>query len=114
MAKYGVYIIDHHNSFTTRLAVGHTASVQEVGNLIVGLRFYRNVYINYQSDKELFDENDAPSWSNQDCIIYWHDDRGGWSQFEERPNDGWAWCSCDEPDLMPHMAIGNWTYHEIG
>jgi len=108
-----LYIVDHHNSFTTAIHIRRVNAV-DILSLIQGLRFYQNVYINYEKDDDLFDADGCPSWSNQDCIIYWHDDRGNWSQFEERPNDSWAWCSCDEPDLMPHMAIGNWTYHEIG
>ena len=109
-----LYIVDHHNSFTTAI---HTNQLtpNDALLLIQGLRFYQNVYINYQKEDDLFDNEDAPSWSNQDCVIYFY------QQLPTTPSafePSWAymvyedgkWKACDEPDLAPHAQ---WVQHEI-
>tara|TARA_R110002126_G_scaffold108515_1_gene245129 strand:+ start:179 stop:496 length:318 start_codon:yes stop_codon:yes gene_type:complete len=66
-----LYIIDHHNSFTTAI---HTTNMGGHDALLMlqGLRFYDNVYLNYANDEDLFKSDDTPSWSNQDCVVYYH------------------------------------------
>jgi hypothetical protein len=66
-----LYIVDHHNSFTTAI---HTTRMGSHDALLMlqGLRFYDNVYLNYASNEDLFKNDDTPSWSNQDCEVYYH------------------------------------------
>jgi len=109
-----LYIVDHHNSVTTAI---HTANLtpEDAHRLILGLRFFDNVYLNYANDEPLFKNDDTPSWSNQDCVIYFY------RQLPTTPSafePSWAymvyedgkWKACDEPDLAPHAQ---WVQHEI-
>ena len=97
-----LYIVDHHNSVTTAI---HTTNLtpEDAHRLILGLRFFDNVYLNYASDEPLFKNDDTPSWSNQDCVIYFY------QQTYMVYEDG-KWKACDEPDLAPHAQ---WVQHEI-
>jgi hypothetical protein len=105
-----LHIIDHHNSVTTHIPTDGI-SMADAHLLIKGLRFYENVYINYASDEPLFNGDDTPSWSNQDCAIYYEDiyTDGMHPYLWFRYEDG-KWVGCEEPDFAPHAQ---WVQHEI-
>jgi hypothetical protein len=119
-----LYIVDHHNSFTTAI---HTRRVNAVDilSLIQGLRFYQNVYINYEKDDDLFDADGCPSWSNQDCEIFYHGkdvysadgkdevwfkyidgSQPRWQKLEAKPN-------LEEPTFDEPKNEYRWHWHDI-
>ena len=103
-----LYIVDHHNSFTTAIHTiatgGHDALL-----MLQGLRFYDNVYLNYASDEDLFKNDDTPSWSNQDCVVYYynrHEDQ--WFVYEVGKHTP-RWKALDsKPNLCE-----NYHWHDI-
>ena len=42
-----LYLVDHHNEVTTAVHLSDEVNFEDIGNLIMGLRFFDNVYINY-------------------------------------------------------------------
>tara|TARA_R100001126_G_C4854675_1_gene163899 strand:- start:8 stop:382 length:375 start_codon:yes stop_codon:yes gene_type:complete len=111
-----LYLVDHHNSVTTAVHLSDEVNFDDIGNLIIGLRFFDNVYINYQSDEDLFKSDDTPSWCNQDVIIYFEYLEDGvvkYIQYNYGANDFNRWTPCDKPDLRPQMSIGKWGWHDI-
>lgn len=105
-----LYIIDHHNGFTTAV---HTKrlDVNELTIIIQGLRFYQNVYINYDSNKDLFDDEGCPSWSNQDCqIVYQSPVTDDWFMYEDGSTPQFVKLK-DEPNL--NRNEDGWHWHDI-
>lgn len=112
-----LYIVDHHNSFTTAIHTRQLAP-DDALLLIQGLRFYQNVYLNYQKDDDLFDADGCPSWKNQDCNIYmyykdeWlaciHTQYSGyiWQKLTAKPN-------LEEPELNEPNNTYRWHWHDI-
>ena len=67
-----LFITDAHCGVQTKINV--KLNKTQATSLIMGLRFYDNVYFNYNSDTndgvDLLDKNDNPSWTNQDAQIF--------------------------------------------
>ena len=111
-----LYLVDHHNEVTTAVHLSDEVNFEDIGNLIMGLRFFDNVYINYQSEDDLFKSDDTPSWCNQDVIIYFEFHEEGavkYMQYHQTDDDFKRWQPCGKPDLMPQMSIGKWGWHDI-
>ena len=115
-----LYIVDHHNSFTTCMHTTHVSS-DDLLVLIQGLRFYQNVYINYEVDDDLFkdDAKSCPSWSNQDCQVFYYGKDERWYRYEDRRP--WPrWVALDEkpnlyePDFSGKPDDNRWHWHDIG
>tara|TARA_R100000458_G_C8163507_1_gene166681 strand:+ start:110 stop:439 length:330 start_codon:yes stop_codon:yes gene_type:complete len=75
-----LFITDAHNGVQTKIEV--TLNKTQAASLILGLRFYDNVYFNYNSDTnngvDLLDTKDNPSWTNQDAQIFLRYDNKWW------------------------------------
>ena len=113
-----LHIVDHHNSFTTCMHTTHVSS-DDLLVLIQGLRFYQNVYINYEADDDLFKADGCPTWGNQDCEIFYYGKDERWYMYEDRRP--WPrWVALDEkPNLYEPAFSGKpddnrWHWHDIG
>ncbi len=119
-----LYIVDHHNSFTTAIHV-RRVNAPDLLSLIQGLRFYQNVYINYEKDDDLFDADGCPTWSNQDCEIFYYGrdvytadskdevwfkyidgSQPHWLKLTQKPN-------LEEPTLDEPKNAYRWHWHDI-
>tara|TARA_B100000123_G_scaffold24504_1_gene16844 strand:- start:1041 stop:1391 length:351 start_codon:yes stop_codon:yes gene_type:complete len=104
-----LYIVDHHNEFTTAIHT-HRLTADDALLMLQGLRFYENVYLNYASTKDLFKNDDTPSWCNQDCVVYMnYSTEGKWFEYEVGKHVP-RWKALE---AKPDLCEGEFHWHDI-
>ena len=98
MFKNTLINVDHHN-YTKQFMVVAGLTPNQIHNLIMGLRFYENVYDHPKVDA--YDDDGMPTITNQDCQLFYFDSKGvGYLHDHHNENLRWLIATPDKTNWL--------------